>query len=181
MLRPLRTFGPPAADFFEPMAYADFQCSLDDPPGYRNYWTAEHVYDLPADAIDAIAGRSETIPAGPSQLFIVAWGGAVARVGADASPLAGRDAAFIVHPLFLWDDPADDERMIALARGYRDDLRAHSTGATYLNFLGDEGAARVHAGFGTRDYERLARIKSEWDPRNVFHTNQNIRPRAAAA
>jgi FAD/FMN-containing dehydrogenase len=38
-LREIRAFGPPTADFFEPTAYADFQRSLDDPPGYRNYWT----------------------------------------------------------------------------------------------------------------------------------------------
>src|SRR5262245_61957913 len=105
----LRAFGPPAADFFEPMPYADFQGPLDDPPGYRNYWTAEHLRDLSDDAIEAIATRSETIPAGASQLFIVAWGGAVARVTPDESPLAGRDAAFIVHPLFLWEDPARSE------------------------------------------------------------------------
>ena len=45
-LRELREFGPPVADFFEPMPYADFNCSIDDPPGYRNYWTAEHLADL---------------------------------------------------------------------------------------------------------------------------------------
>ena len=51
-----------------------------------------------------------------------------------------------MHPLLLWDDPADDERMVALGRAYRDDLRPFATGATYLNFLGDEGADRVRAG-----------------------------------
>jgi FAD/FMN-containing dehydrogenase len=129
-LAEIRAFGPPAADFFEPTAYADFQCSLDDPPGYRNYWTAEPVGDLSDTAIGAIAEQSQKLPAGPSQLFIVAWGGQVARVGADHSPLAGRHARFIVHPLCLWQDPADDERNIAVARGYRDLLRPHATGAT---------------------------------------------------
>jgi FAD/FMN-containing dehydrogenase len=180
-LQELRAFGPPAADFFEPMPYADFQRSLDDPPGYRNYWTAEHLPDLTGDAIEAIAVRSEEIPAGASQLFIVAWGGAVARVGAGETPLAGREARFIVHPLFLWEDPADDERLIALARAYRDDLRPYATGAAYLNFLGNEGTARLRAGFGERNYELLTRVKTAWDPRNVFHSNQNIRPLAAAA
>ncbi len=173
-LAELRAFGPPAADFFEPVPYADFQCSLDDPPGYRNWWTAEHLFDLSDGAIEAIAARSERIPASPSQLFIVAWGGAVARVSPEATPLAGRDAGFIVHPLFLWEDPADDELMISLARGYRDDLRPYSTGATYLNFIGDEGGDRVEAGFGALNYERLARVKAEWDPENVFNGNQNI-------
>lgn len=180
-LRPIRELGPPAADLFEPMPYADFQRSLDDPPGYRNYWTAEQLPDLPDAAVDAIASRSERIPPGPSQLFIVAWGGAVTRASELDSPLAGRDAAFVVHPLFLWDDPADDDRMVELARGYRDDLRRFATGATYLNFLGEEGSARLRAGFGAESYERLVRVKTAWDPANVFRSNQNIRPLAAAA
>jgi FAD/FMN-containing dehydrogenase len=176
-LEGVRAFGPPAADFFEPTAYADFQCSLDDPPGYRNYWTAESIADLTDDAIDVIARRSEQIPASPSQLFIVPWGGQVARVAADSSPLAGRHAAFIIHPLLLWDDPADDERMLALGRAYRHDLRPFSTGDTYLNFVGDEGADRVRAGFGP-NYDRLVRVKQTWDPDNVFRGNQTIATRS---
>ncbi|HJR24669.1 MAG TPA: FAD-binding oxidoreductase [Acidimicrobiales bacterium] len=178
-LRELRAFGPPAADFFEPTTYDAFQCSLDDPPGYRNYWTAEHVTDLSDDAIDAITRRAAELPASPSQVFIVPWGGAVARVGHDTSPLAGREAAFIVHPLLLWEDPADDERMIGLGRSFRDDLAPFSSGATYLNFLGDEGPDRVRAGFGP-SYERLERVKTAWDPDDVFRGNQSLRALADA-
>jgi hypothetical protein len=179
-LREIRAFGPPAADFFEPTAYAGFQCSLDDPPGYRNYWTAEHIAELSDAAIDVIAGRSAEIPAGPSQLFIVPWGGQVARITPETSPVAGRQSAFIVHPLLLWDDPAHDERMIGLGRAYREDLRAFSSGATYLNFLGDEGEDRVRAGFGG-SYDRLVQVKTAWDPHNVFQGNQSLRPTAGRA
>ena len=69
--------------------------------------------------------------------------------------------------------------MIELGRGYRDDLEPYSTGAAYLNFIGEEGEARVRAGFGRANHERLARVKAEWDPENVFHVNQNVRPQAA--
>ena len=172
----LRAFGRPEVDFFGPMPYPEFQCMIDDPPGYRNYWTDEHLTDLPDAAIDAIASRSEELPPGPAQLFIVGWGGAVARVAEDESPLGGRDAAFVVHPFALWEDPADDERMIAWAQAFRDDLREFATGAVYLNFIGDEGEARVRAGYGPRSYERLARVKREWDPENVFRASGNVRP-----
>jgi FAD/FMN-containing dehydrogenase len=173
-LRPIREFGPPAADFFEPVQYADFQCSLDDPPGYRNYWTAEQVAELPDAAIDTLIARAAQAPPRPSQLFIVPWGGAVARVGADESPLAGRDAAFVVHPLLMWEDPADDEFMFALGRGYREDLRPYATGDVYLNFTGEEGGERTRAGFGERNFERLARVKQAWDPDGVFSGNQRL-------
>jgi FAD/FMN-containing dehydrogenase len=178
-LAPIRALGPDA-DFFGPTGYADFQCSVDDPPGYRNYWTAETVVDLPDEAIDAVVRRATELPAGPSQLFIVAWGGAVRGFGPDHSPLAGRAARFIVHPLLLWEDPADDEHCRTIARAFRTDVRRWSTGATYPNFLGDEGAARMSAAFGT-SAERLAAIKATWDPHGLFRTHQAIRATAAAA
>jgi FAD/FMN-containing dehydrogenase len=171
-LAPIRALRPDA-DFFGPTGYADFQCSVDDPPGYRNYWTAENVVDLPDEAIDAVERRAAELPAGPSQLFIVAWGGALARFGPQHSPLAGRDAGFIVHPLLLWQDAADDERNQALARAFRTDLQPWSTGATYPNFLGDEGSRRMRAAYGT-SIERLATVKADWDPHGVFRTHQNI-------
>ena len=174
-LASIRAFGPPAADLFGPMNYADFQCALDDPPGYRNYWTAEQAHDLPDSAIDAIVAQCASKPAGPSQLFLVGWGDAMARIGAEHSPLAGREAKFVVHPLSLWEDPADDEGAIAWSRGFRELMAPYRTGASYLNFLGDEGDGRVHAAYGA-NHDRLARVKAQWDPRNVFRSNQNVTP-----
>ena len=173
-LRELRAFGPPAADYFEPTTYAEFQSSLDDPPGYRNHWTAEHLPALDDAAIEAISRRAAEIPASPSRLFIVPWGGAVSRVGPETSPLAGRGSAVVVHPLLLWEDAAEDERMLALGRAFREDLAPFASGVAYLNFLGDEGAARLRAGFEGDSYARLARVKAKWDPDGVFNGNQSL-------
>ena len=179
-VREIRAAGA-VADFFAPMPYAEFQCMIDDPPGYRNYWSSEHLTDLPDAAIEAIASRSEAMPAGLSQLFMVSWGGAVASVGQDASPLSARDARFVVHPFGMWEDPADDDANIEWARGFRADLAAFSTGAVYLNFVGDEGPARVRAGYGPGSYERLARVKAVWDADNVFRASGNVPPPPAVA
>ena len=172
-LAPIRALGPDV-DFFGPTGYADFQCSVDDPPGYRNYWTAENVVDLTDEAIDILVRRFAELPTGPSQVFIVAWGGAVTRFGPEHSPLAGREARFIVHPLLLWQDPADDERLSDLARAFRSDVAPWSVGATYPNFLGEEGSTRMNAAFGP-SVHRLGAVKSQWDPYGVFHTHQAIR------
>jgi pimeloyl-ACP methyl ester carboxylesterase len=180
-LRELREFGPPVVDAFAPTTYADFQCALDDPPGYRNWWTAEHLHDLSADAIELIHRRALDKPPGPAQLFVVPWGGRVAAVGEDESPLRGRDARFVVHPLVMWGDPADDERAIAWGRGFREDLRDHATGGAYLNFTGDEGDARVRAQYGERCYRRLARVKAAMDPDDVFRAGGHVAPAAPAA
>lgn len=178
-LRPIRALDAPL-DAFGPVAYADFQSSIDDPPGLRNYWTAEQLPALPDALVDLIHARALEMPGSAPQIFCVAWGGAVARAGADSSPLAGRDARYVVHPMMLWDDPADDERVIAWGRSFRDALRDHTTGVTYLNFTGEEGDARVRAQYDAASHRRLARIKAAWDPDNVFRATGNVVPAAGA-
>jgi Berberine and berberine like len=79
-----------------------------------------------------------------------------------------------VHPLLLWENPDDDARLFELGRAYREDLRPFSTGATYLNFLGEEGGERLRAGFGEGDFERLVELKRNWDPDDVFRGNHNL-------
>lgn len=172
----------PEADLVGAVNYADFQCSIDDPPGYRNWWTAEYLHVVSDEAIDLVHRHSLATPSpGPSQSFVVPWGGAVARISEDDTPLSQRDATWVVHPFALWPDPADDDRVIAWAKGFRDDLRRFSSGGVYLNFIGNEGEDRVRAAFGEEKYRRLASIKAAYDPDNVFHGNQNIRPAPTGA
>jgi hypothetical protein len=95
-------------------------------------------------------------------------------VPAGATPLAKREARYVVHPLLLWEDAAEDERMVAFGRRYRDVLAPYRTGGTYLNFTGDEGTERVRAAFGPH-HERLVRVKAGWDPDNVFRATGNVR------
>ncbi len=166
-LAPIRA-SRPAADLFGPTSYPDFQCSIDDPPGHRNWWTAEQTLDLPDDAIDALCDWAQGLPPGPSQLFVVPWGGAVARATERTSPLVGRDSAFVVHPLLMWDDPADDDATIAFGHAFRDAIGPWATGSAYLNFVSDVGRARVRAAYSPSAMERLAAIKAAWDPEGAF-------------
>jgi FAD/FMN-containing dehydrogenase len=169
----------PEGQMIAEMPYAELQCALDDPPGFRNYWSAEHLEDFPDEAIDLFCARSEDmIVPSPSQQIALPWGGAVARNAGDW-PLTSRHARWTVHPFGLWDDSADDERGKAWARGTCGDLKSYATGGVYLNFTGDEGEDRIHAGFGD-DWDRLAAVKAEWDPDNVFRQNHNVKPLAEA-
>lgn len=177
-LAPVLALEPPAALVAE-MPYSEIQCALDDPPGYRNWWSAEHLTGLPDEAVEIFCRRAhDMVVPSASQHIVFPWGGAVAR-GAEKWPLPHRDAAWVVHPLGLWDDPADDERAIAWGRGICQDVRRWATGGVYLNFVGDEGLDRVRAGYGEENYRRLAAVKAEFDPENVFHLHHAIEPLAA--
>jgi FAD/FMN-containing dehydrogenase len=174
LFAPLRELGP-AADMVEPMPYDVLNRSFDDPPGFRNYWTAEQLPEPPDDAaLAAIHGLATRLPHPAAQLFIVVWGGQVARAQPGSSPLAARDTAWTVHPLILWDDPADDAAMVAYARGYREALAPWSSGEVYLNFVGEEGAERTAAGYAAEARERIAAIKAAYDPDEVFRTHQTL-------
>lgn len=167
-LAELRAFGDPVADFFEPLPYADVQCALDDPPGMRNYWNAENVTGLPDEAVDVLVGRCERDFRAGDQLFIVCWGGAVAEADPEAGPLAGRDAAYVVHPLMMWEDPAEDASRIAVGRAVRDDLAPWAVGESYPNFLTEVDDARAAQAFGAGNLARLRAVRAAWDPEGVF-------------
>lgn len=161
------------------MPYAEIQCAIDDPPGYRNWWSAEHLTGFPDEAVEIFCHRAhDMVVPSPSQHIAFPWGGAVAR-GASDWPLPHRDASWVIHPLGLWEDPDDDERAIAWGRGICQDVRRWATGGVYLNFVGDEGRDRVRSGYGEDNYRRLAAVKAEFDPDNVFHLHHAIEPLAA--
>jgi len=171
----------PAGQILATLPYADVQSMLDDPPGYRNYWSAEYLSSLPDEAVRRFCDRADDmVTPSPSQHLLIPWGGAVAR-DAGRWPMANRDAPWVAHPLGLWSDPTDDERARRWAHNLRDALAPWSTGATYLNFIGDEGADRIIAGYGQENYRKLAAIKSEFDPDNIFNRWHNIHPAEPAA
>ncbi|MEV0456932.1 FAD-binding oxidoreductase [Catellatospora methionotrophica] len=156
--------------------YAELQAMFDDPSGYRNYWSAEHLDTLPDRAVDLFCARAyDMVVPSPSQHVLFPYGGAVAD-GPTGYPVPWRRAPWVVHPLGLWTDDADDERAVRWARDLRADVKPWSTGAVYSNFIGQEGQERVVAGYGLDNYRRLARVKAAYDPDNTFHLNPNIRP-----
>jgi FAD/FMN-containing dehydrogenase len=158
------------------MSYAELQCMLDDPPGYRNYWSAEYLGSLPDAALELFCGRAgDMIVPSASQHVLFPAGGKVARETADW-PVPWRKAPWCVHPFGLWTNPADEGRAREWAQGVRADLKPWATGDVYLNFIGDEGDQRVVAGFGAENYGRLREVKGRYDPDNVFHINHNIPP-----
>ena len=158
--------------------YATLQSMLDTPPGLRNYYTGEHLTELPDEVLDRYCARAaDMVVPSPSQQVLFPLGGAVAR--GSAWPGFNRADVWIVHPLGVWADPADDDRARAWARGLQADVRPWATGDVYLNFIGDEGEERVVAGFGLANYRRLAQLKAELDPDNVFDKWHNVRPARA--
>ena len=165
----------PAGKMVVEVPYAELQCMFDDPPGQRNYWSAEQLAQLPDAAVDAFCAQSAGLLVPSStQHVLFPQGGASARSGSDW-PTPFRNAPWVAHPFGVWSDPADDDRSRQWVRDVRTAMRPWATGDVYLNFIGDEGEDRLAAAYGPH-YQRLARVKAEHDPDNVFHINHNIKP-----
>ena len=72
-------------------------------------------------------------------------------------------------------DPANNERITAWAKDYWLALHPASAGGGYLNMMMDEGEERIKSSY-RENYTRLSQVKAKYDPRNLFHVNQNIKP-----
>jgi FAD/FMN-containing dehydrogenase len=80
-----------------------------------------------------------------------------------------------------WRDPRETPQHIAWVREAWSRLAPHSTGAVYLNYVGQEerdADSLVRSAFGS-NYDRLAQIKRKYDPTNLLRLNQNIKPASA--
>jgi FAD/FMN-containing dehydrogenase len=181
IMAPLKELGPPAVDMIQPMPYTAFQALLDPfaPQGWLNYHRGMHLSGLPDEAIDTYVEYASEIArfSNPmTQIITFRHGGAVSRVPEDATAAGHRDAAYMVHPIACWQDPADTERHIDWVGRFSEAMRPFTTGGVYLNFEPDEGEERVRAGYGAEKYARLVELKDKWDPENLFRVNQNIKP-----
>ncbi|MGW8885478.1 FAD-binding oxidoreductase [Streptomyces sp. NPDC055749] len=164
------------AELIAELPYADLQCMLDDPPGMRNYWSAEYLDSLPDEAVEVFCARADDMPMpSATQHVLFPMGGAVSR-NTDGYPLPWRSAPWAVHPFGVWESPSDDARAKQWVRDVRADMRPWSGGAVYLNFIGNEGSSRVVEGVGAENYARLSAVKARYDPGNVFRLNHNIQP-----
>jgi FAD/FMN-containing dehydrogenase len=181
VVQPLRDLGP-EVDLVQPMPYTAFQAILDPsaPHGMRNYWRGEYMSGLPDEAIDTYVTHAPDVAAAGipfSQMIIFRIGQGVTAIADDATAFSHRDANYLFHPISVWENPADDERVIAANRAFADAMRPFGTGGAYLNFTPETD--RVRDAYGDAKYERLVALKDKYDPENLFRGNQNIKPSRA--
>jgi FAD/FMN-containing dehydrogenase len=178
-VRPLKGFGTPIADLLEPKPYTALQSTFDSlvPHGWHRYWKSVELPPLTDAAIDTLVEHAAAVTSPKSYCIVFQLGGALARVGQDATAYCQRDAAHNVNINAVWTaDDAEGERHIGWAREFFSAMQPHAGDRVYVNFLGDEGADRVRQAYGARQYERLVRLKQTYDPTNFFRMNQNISP-----
>jgi hypothetical protein len=178
VFKPIRQqFGPPALDFVGPLPHPALQSMFDAlyPPGMQWYWRADFVNALSDEAIERHIEFGAQLPSLPSTMHLYPINGAAHRVGKNETAFSYREATWAEVIVGVDPDPAKAEQLKAWTVAYWEALHPYSAGGAYVNFMMDEGQERVKATY--RDnYDRLVEIKNKYDPTNLFHVNQNIKP-----
>ena len=176
-LAPARAVGKPLIDGVQPLPLPAWNSAFDGvyPHGDQWYWRGDFFAEIPDAAIDLHVDFAKRLPTWKSTMHLYPSDGAAARVAPDATPWAYRDAKWTSVYGGVDPDPANADAIKAWTIEYYEALHPYSMGGSYSNFMMEEGQERVQAAYGS-NYARLAEIKAKYDPDNVFHVNQNIRP-----
>jgi FAD/FMN-containing dehydrogenase len=180
VIQPLRELGTPMVDMSGPAPWTAVQSGFDAffPKGQRQYYfKSNYLKNLDGVTIDALLPRALNPPAPSVLIAIWHYGGAMQQVASGETAFMGREAPFLFSVDAIWDDPAQNEEVIAYSREYLAEMEPYALGGLYVNFagLGEEGEALVRSAYGA-NYERLVALKNKYDPTNLFHLNQNIKP-----
>ena len=174
--RPVRDLKP-AFEHLGPMPFPALNSLFDGlfPSGLQWYWRGDFLTELNDAAIARHVEFGAKAPTLLSLMHLYPVDGAAGRVGRNETAFSYREAKWNMVIAGVDPDPANRDRITAWTKDYWEAVHPYSAGGAYVNFMMEEGQERVRATY--RDnYERLAAIKRQYDPDNLFRVNQNIRP-----
>jgi len=177
---PVKRFGAPVMDAIGPMPYTAVNSLFDAgfPRGALNYWKSNFLTALSDAAIDTMIERFAAAPSPMSGLLLEHFHGAATRVGPTEMAFPHRAVGYNFLAVGEWLDPSATAANVAWTRGAYAAMSPHFTAGRYVNYLSvdevDDGGA-VSAAFGP-NWKGLREVKRQYDPDNIFHLNQNIKP-----
>jgi FAD/FMN-containing dehydrogenase len=180
LVRPVSETLPPLFNLITPIPYLQLQQMFDEgnPWGILGYENSLYLDDLTDDAIEVLAERLPQKASPLSFTPIFKLSGAYGSVGDDETAFGGsRSGGFAVNIAAICPAPELLEADRPWVRSFWEALVPYASGAgSYVNFMSEYDENRVRSAYGAAKYDRLARIKAEYDPDNVFHLNANIKP-----
>jgi FAD/FMN-containing dehydrogenase len=150
------------------------------PQGLQWYWKADFVDNLTKAAIGEHMKHGPYLPSMWSTMHLYPINGAVHRKKKNDTAFSYRGTKFAEVILGVDPDPANRDKIVQWARNYWDAVHPHAAPGAYVNFMMEEGPARIEATYG-ENYAQLRQVKARYDPNNLFRVNQNIEPATAAA
>jgi FAD/FMN-containing dehydrogenase len=174
-IAPIRALATPLADMIRPIRYPQMYEGPEGPRPARTAGTNLLVDALAPGAAEAILEQLETSTAQMAAVQLRVLGGAVARVPDGATAFGYRGAKMMVNVGAMYSSPEEGPEQKAWASSLATALSAGSPGA-YVGFLGDDGEQSVRRAYPPATLERLAEVKRQYDPDNLFRLNVNVPP-----
>jgi FAD/FMN-containing dehydrogenase len=173
----IRAFLAPALDLVGPIPHPALQSMFDPiyPAGLQWYWKADFVNQLSDDAINLHMKFAAALPTWQSSMHLYPVNGAASRIDKNETAWSYRDATWSMVIVGVDPKPENKSAIVAWAKDYWQALHPYSAGGAYVNFMMDEGEDRVKATYRAH-YDRLAEVKTKYDPDNLFRVNQNVAP-----
>jgi FAD/FMN-containing dehydrogenase len=181
VFKPIRGFGPPILDFVGEIPMPALNSMFDDlySPGMHWYWKAHFINEFKAGAIRESIKYGSKIPSIHSTTHFYPIDGKVHEVENHETAWANRDARWAQVIVGVDPNPATADISTQWCKDYFEAMKPYAmNGGAYVNFMMDEGQERVKAAYG-KNYDRLVKVKTKYDPDNLFHINQNIKPEIA--
>jgi len=177
VLRPFMEVAPVVANGTGPLPYPALNGAFDAlyPKGIRAYWKGAFVNELPDAAIAAHIEHGSRVPEVSATMHLYPINAACHRVKPQETAFAYREATYGMVFLASWTDPSKDAERIQWVRGYYDALAPYSEPGGYINFMQDDDYGKIRDNY-SQNYDRLVEVKRKYDPENLFHINQNIKP-----
>jgi FAD/FMN-containing dehydrogenase len=173
-IAPFRALATPLADTVGPKPYPQMYEPAEPGPD------EEVARSLFVDSFDSRVAqtivehlRASTAPLAVAQIRVL--GGAMTRVSAHATAFTHRERGIMVALGAVYERPEETAMHEEWVGRFAAALR-QGDGGVYVNFLGDEGEARIREAYPGATFERLAEIKGRYDSTNLFRLNQNIPP-----
>ena len=177
----VRNFGSKHGEHVGVQPYTAWQQAFDPllTPGARNYWKSHNFKELEDGVFNKMIEYGGKLPSSQCEIFLALISGLANRIPSSATAYSSRDAKFVMNVHARWENIANDEKCIDWARSFFKSTAPFASDGAYVNFMTEEEQNRVSAAYGS-NYERLVEIKTKYDPENIFHMNQNIKPRMLA-
>ena len=179
LVAPLQKLGTMLGAYVGVQPYTAWQQAFDPllTAGARNYWKSHNFQKLEDGLFDIMTSAISNQPSPQCEIIVAALGGATTRPSVDSTAYPHRDTQVVVNVHGRWESVADDAKVVAWSRDFFKASAPFASGGAYVNFMTADEEDRVRAAYGA-NYGRLARVKRQYDPNNVFRVNQNIKPAA---
>lgn len=178
-LAPIKSHGEPLADLIQVKPYVSQQSMLDatQPKGMHYYWKSEFLPGLSHELLETYNAQFVDLEAPANQIVLFQVAGALNEHPEDDGAMGNREAAFacVIQAMWPGDSPAGDANRHWVRSAWQA-LKAYSTGGNYVNFQTDDESDERTVESYRDNYERLEKVKAEYDPTNLFRVNRNIRP-----